>query len=66
MSRIPAYSSDDVPEKRIDKDEVVVGKDEKEVERRRTEQEAMKAAKRAGERLKKDQANDEFHNIGPI
>ena len=40
---------------------------EKELTHRRVEHEAMKAAKRAGERENRDEkGNDEFKNIGPV
>ena len=51
-----------VPEK-----DVVKGGDEAEIAHRRMEHNADNAAKRAGERMKKDEAgNDEFSNIGPV
>jgi len=40
---------------------------ERELAHRRMEEEAMKAAKRAGERENRDEkGNDEFKNIGPV
>ncbi len=41
--------------------------EDEEHRRRHLEQEAMKAAKRAGERENRDElGNDEFKNIGPV
>lgn len=42
------------------------GEHEKELAHRRMEQEAMKGAKRASEREKRDEGNDEFSNVGPV
>lgn len=40
---------------------------EQELAHRRVQEEAMKAAKRAGERENRDEkGNDEFKNIGPV
>jgi len=55
------------PANQLDDNEAITGGTEAEIAHRRMEHDAMNAAKRAGERMKKDEAgDDEFSNIGPV
>ena len=66
MAGIPDLTKNE-PAKRPSQDNPAVGTDEAEAAHRRVEHDAMNAAKRAKERMQKDEAgNDEFSNIGPV
>ncbi len=66
MAGVPDQTRN-APENKLDKNEPAVGGSEAEAAHRRVEHNADKAAKRAGERMQKDEAgNDEFSNIGPV
>ena len=66
MAGVPDQSGN-TPANRLDENETTVGGTEAETAHRRMEHNADKAAKRASERMKKDEAgNDEFSNIGPV
>jgi hypothetical protein len=55
------------PANRLDENETVIGGSDAEIEHRRVEHNANKAAKRGLERQKEDEAgHDQFSNIGPI
>jgi|GEM_PF-6725009 len=55
------------PGNRLDENESIVGGSEAEIEHRRVEHNANKAAKRGMERMKENESGrDEFSNIGPI
>ena len=55
------------PGNRLDENESIVGGSEAEIEHRRVEHNANKAAKRGMERMKENESgHDEFSNIGPI
>ena len=45
--------------------DTVINEDEAKLTHRHLERDAMQGAKRAKERERKDEANDEFSNIGP-
>jgi hypothetical protein len=66
MAGVPDQSGN-TPANRLDENESTVGGTEAEIAHRRLEHNANNAAKRASERMKKDESgNDEFSNIGPV
>ena len=66
MAGVPDQTAN-ASEKRLDENETTVGASEAEMAHRRMEHNANKAAQRAGDRMKKDEAgHDEFSNIGPV
>jgi hypothetical protein len=64
MAGVPDQTRN-VPDNRVDENESLAGGSEAEAAHRRLEHDADRAAKRAGERMKRDDA-DEFSNIGPV
>lgn len=66
MAGVPDQTRN-TPENRLDENESIIGGTEAEEAHRRMEHNANRAANKANERMKKDEAgNDEFSNIGPI
>ena len=66
MAGVPDQTSN-TPQNRLDENETIVGGTEAEEAHRRMEHNANKAANRANERIKRDEAgNDEFSNIGSV
>lgn len=67
MAGIPDVNKNAPGKRPTEEQPEIAGKDDVETEHRRVERAAMNAAKRAGERMRDDEAgNDEFSNIGPI
>lgn len=66
MAGVPDETSN-TPANRLDENETTIGGTEAEIAHRRLEHNADNAAKRAGERMKRNESsNDEFSNIGPV
>ena len=66
MAGVPDQTGN-TPENRLDENPTVIGGTEAEQAHRRMEHDANKAANRANERIKRDEAgNDEFSNIGSV
>ncbi len=66
MAGVPDQSGN-TSANRLDENETTIGGTEAETAHRRLEHNANKAANRANERMKKDEAgNDEFSNIGSV
>ncbi len=66
MAGVPDQSGN-TPANRLDENETTVGATEAEIAHRRMEHNANNAAKRANERMKKDEeGNDQFSNIGSV